>query len=67
VRKEILELLENEVIRPFRITLTSGQAYEVRFPGLIGVGQDVLYFYHPNSQLSSILRLVQIAALDIIE
>jgi hypothetical protein len=67
MRKEIHELLDQDPFRPFRITLAGGQAYEVRFPGLIGVGQDVIYFYHANSQLLSILRLVQVVTLDIIE
>ena len=67
MRKELLELLEQDPFRPFRIILANGQSYEVRFPRLLGVGQDVVYFYHSKSELYSILRLVQIAALDIIE
>jgi len=67
MRKEIIELLEQEPFCPFVITLSSGQQYEVRFPGLLGVGKDIIYYFRPKSTLYSIIRLVQVAAVDIIE
>ena len=67
MREEIGELLKKDPFRPFRITLTSGQFYDVRFPGLATLAKDVFYFYHPRSELHSIIRLVQIAAIDIID
>jgi hypothetical protein len=65
--KEIEELLNREPFQPFRVTLTSGQSYEVRVPQMVVLEKDVIYFYHPRSDLKSILRLNQLAALDMIE
>jgi hypothetical protein len=67
MRGEIDELLKLEPFLPFRITLTSGQAYDVRYPALISVAKDVVHYMHPKSELRSILRLVQVAAVDMIE
>ena len=64
--KELKELLAKEPFHPFRITLSSGQIYDVRHPDLFVLGKDVAYHMHPKSELQSILRLVQIAAVDMI-
>lgn len=67
MREALLELLASDPFVPFRITLSSGQSYDVRFSDLLVVGKDVIDFYYPHSDLKSVLRLTQVASLDIIE
>ena len=52
---------------PFQITLASGQVCIVRNAGLVNVGRDIAYIMHPNSDHHSVIRLVQIAAIDTID
>ena len=66
MRDEILEWLDRDPFIPFRITLMSGQGYDVRFPDLINVGRDLVRIVHPKSDFESVLRLVAVASLDII-
>ena len=35
-------------IRPFRLTMNSGRAFDVRHPEMIRVGRDAFNFYHAN-------------------
>jgi hypothetical protein len=67
VREELQLYLDAEPFVSFQITLSSGQAYVVRNPGLVIIGHDVVYYAHPNSDRDSVLRLVQIATLDTID
>ena len=64
MREEIDKFLSAEAFVPFRLTLSSGQVYPVRNPNLAMLGNDVLYIMHANSDLHSVLRLVQIASID---
>jgi hypothetical protein len=66
VREELQLYLDADPFVPFQITMTGGQAYVVRNPGLVIVGRDVIYYAHPNSDHNSVLRLVQIVAIDTI-
>ena len=66
MRDEILEWLKRDPFVPFRITLSSGQGYDVRYPDLITVGRDIIQVAHPKSDFESVLRLVAVASLDII-
>ena len=34
--------------RPFRLTMNSGRAFDVRHPEMIRVGRDVFNFYHAD-------------------
>lgn len=67
MKKEILELLSKEPFEPFSIVIATGRSYEVRSPGLIMVGTDLLYYYHPHSTRWSAIRMVQIVALESID
>ena len=67
MREELLRLLAAESFRAFQILMASGHAYEVRTPDMLVVEQDIATHFAPRSDLYSILRLVQISALDIIE
>lgn len=64
---ELSELLNREPFIPFRITMASGQAYEVRFPGLTTAGVEICYVMEPKNDRHSILSTAQIAAVDLIE
>ena len=66
MRDEIQRLLEQDPFRAFRIVLSSGHVYEVHNPGMFYLMQDVALFAAARSDLYSYLRLVQIAAVDII-
>jgi hypothetical protein len=67
MREELQLFLDAMPFVPFQITMSSGQAYVVRLPGLVVVGGDVIYFAHPNSEHHSVLRLVQIATIDTVD
>jgi len=67
MRDELLEFLAREPFIPFRITLTSGQSYDVRFKDLLVVGKDLIHFVHAKSDFTSALRLNQVVALDMME
>lgn len=67
MREQIQKLLEQDPFRSFRIVLSSGTAYEVRNPEMFVMMQDVAMFFEPRSDLHSYVRLVQIAAVDILE
>jgi hypothetical protein len=66
MRDEILEWLDRDPFVPFRITLMSGQEYEVHYPDLVTVGRDLIWLAHPKSDRESVLRLLTVASLDII-
>lgn len=66
MREELQLYLDAEPFIPFQITLSSGQVYVVRNPGLVIIGNDVIYYAHPNSDHDSVLRLVQVATIDTI-
>ena len=67
MRGEILELLKADPFQPFVIRLAGGESYTVRFPGLATVMKDIIYVMDSESDSHSVLRLVQITALDIME
>jgi hypothetical protein len=63
---DIRELLHREPFTPFRITLTSGQGFDVTNPDLMATGQTQLTLYYPRSDRWAILRLNQIASIEMI-
>jgi hypothetical protein len=67
VREELQIFLDAVPFVPFQITMASGQTYVVRYPGLVIVGEDVVYFAHAQSDHHSVLRLVQVATIDTID
>lgn len=65
--EQIRELLQQEPFVPFRIMLTSGQAYEVGYPGLLAEGQTQLIYCFPKSDRYAILRLNQLASIETLD
>jgi hypothetical protein len=59
------ELLDRDPFVPFRIVLTSGKEYSITDPHLVALGQTQINVYEPRSDRYSILRLNQIASVDI--
>ena len=62
---DIRDLLNRDPFVPFRIVLTSGQIYEITDPNLVALGQTQLNVYPPKSDRWSIIRLNQIASVDV--
>lgn len=62
----IRELLDRDPFVPFRIVLTSGKEYDVSDPHLVALGQSQLNLYAPKSDRYSVLRLNQIASVDVL-
>ena len=60
-------MLDRDPFTPFRITLTSGQSFEVVNPHLVALGQTQITVYHSKSDRFAILRLNQVASLEILE
>lgn len=67
MREELQLYLDADPFIPCQITMTNGLAYVVRNPGLVIVARDVVYYAHPNSDHNSVLRLVQVVAIDTID
>lgn len=67
MRDELQRLLNADPFVPFQFTLTSGQTYVIRYPGLMTIGTDVAFVAHPRSELHSVIRLNQLASIDTIE
>ena len=63
--KPLHELLKRDPFTPFRIVLTSGKEYVIGDPQLVAVGESQLTVYAPRSDNWSILRLSQIASIDV--
>ncbi len=67
MRDEIVEHLDREPFVPFRIILTSGQGYDITNPHLVALGESVMHVMQPRSNRYAILRLNQIASLEVLE
>jgi hypothetical protein len=67
MRDEIVEHLDREPFVPFRIILTSGQAYDITNPHLVALGESVMHVMQPRSNRYAILRLNQVASLEVLE
>ena len=63
--ESLKELLDRDPFVPFRIVLTSGKEYEITNPHLVALGESQITVYPPRSDKWSILRLNQIASLDV--
>jgi hypothetical protein len=61
----IRELLNADPFHPFKIVLTSGEVFEVANPELVAVGESVVVVCWPKSDRISILRMNQIASVDV--
>jgi hypothetical protein len=67
VNEAILELLDREPFIPFRISLTSGEGFDVRNPHLVAVGESVIHVLFPKSDRFAILRWNQVASVQAID
>jgi len=67
MRDEIRDMLHREPFVPFRIMLTSGQGFDIQNPDLVALGQTQITVYHPRSDRYAILRLNQVASLELLE
>jgi len=67
MREEINEHMRREPFVPFRITLTSGQSYDVSNPSLIAMGESLMHIFFPRSNRYASLRMNQIASVELLE
>jgi hypothetical protein len=52
---------------PFRVILSSGDAYVIKDSELLAIGQSQLIYCHPHSDRVAHLRMNQIAAIEELE
>jgi hypothetical protein len=67
VEKTLLELLDKEPFRPFRIVLTSGDRYEVLNRHLVAIGDSEIFYCYPQTDRFVYIRKNQIAALEALQ
>lgn len=58
------ENIHRDPFVPFRILLTSGDRYEVHNPGMIMLGETMVFYCYPRSDRLAWLRFNQIAAIE---
>jgi hypothetical protein len=61
---ELREFLDREPFEPFRIRLSSGDAYEIRNPGLAVVMRSRLLLADPESDRYTLIPYLHIAAVE---
>ena len=64
--QSIRDLLHSEPFVPFRIILTSGKEYDVANPDLVAMGESQITLYAAKSDRWSILRINQIASVEML-
>ena len=60
----IREKLAREPFQPFRVRVTSGDAYVVRNPALVVLMRSELFIAHPNSDRHAFIPLLHVAAVE---
>jgi hypothetical protein len=63
--KSLRELVHRDPFIHFRIVLTSGKEYAIVNPDLLAIGETQITVYAPKSDDWSILRMNQIASIDV--
>ena len=63
---ELHDLLEQEPFEPFRVRLSSGDAYEIRNPGLAVVMRTRLFIAAPGTDRWTLIPFLHIAAVETI-
>ena len=61
---ELREFLEREPFEPFRVRLSSGDAYEIRNPGLAVVMRSRLFVAEPRTDRYALIPFLHIAAVE---
>jgi hypothetical protein len=67
MREEINEHMRREPYVPFRITLTSGQSYDVSNPSVIAMRESLMHIFFPRSNRYASLRMNQTASIELLE
>lgn len=67
MKEELIEHLRRDPFVPFRITVTSGQGYEITNPQLVALGESLMHVMVPKSDRYSVLRLNQLASIELLE
>lgn len=67
MREILQDMLDRDPFQPFRIVLTSGDRYDILNPHLVALGQTQVTVYPPRSDRFLILRLNQVAAIEVVE
>ena len=62
---DLKQLLGAEPFVPFRIVLTSGSSYDVASPYQVAIGQTQLDYYYPRSDRKALLRVNQLASIEV--
>jgi hypothetical protein len=62
----VVDMLEREPFEPFRICLSNGESYAVRNPHMVAVMKSRLFVALPDSERSSFVSYLHIAALETI-
>jgi len=62
--EELREFLEREPFEPFRVRLSSGDAYEIRNPGLAVAMRSRLLVADPESDRYTLIPFLHIAAVE---
>ena len=63
--KSLDEMINRDPFVPFRIVLTSGKKYRIANPNLVAIGESQMTVYAPKSDDWSILRMNQIASIEV--
>jgi len=61
---EIRELLRREPFEPFRIKLTSGDAYDIRDPNSVALGRNRAFVAFPDTDRWTFFAYLHIAAVE---
>ena len=64
--EELREFLEREPFSPFRVRLSSGDAYEIRNPDLTVVMRSRLFVAEPGTNRYTLIPFLHIAAVETI-
>ncbi len=64
IAANIREKLAREPFQPFRVRVTSGDAYVVRNPALVVLMKSELFIAHPNSDRHAFIPLLHVAAVE---
>ena len=67
MKVELTEHLRRDPFVPFRIVLTSGQGYDVTNSQLVAMGESLMHVMLPRSDRYAVLRLNQIASIELME
>lgn len=65
--ENVREKLARDPFQPFRVCVTSGDAYVVRNPDLVVVMKSEMFIAQPNSDRHAFVPLIHIAAVETLD